>query len=197
MEGLLPGLVILHAVCLVAGFPNGAPTSACEDMMPRHAGVQPQPTRAPYAILTNSKTFQPGQPITVIIYGPDYRGVLLEARTETSPNALGNWRLPPPDTKFLQCSGNSQGAITHANTNLKGNTTTFSWMPPSTINSVYFMATVAQQRTVYWLNIRSAFLTKGAEEGIGLATGGCRSMASEGFMVFLTACVLVSQVLLR
>ena len=64
MEGLLPALVILHVLGLVAGFPNGAPTSACEDMMPRHTGVQPQPTRAPYTILTNSKTFQPGQPIT-------------------------------------------------------------------------------------------------------------------------------------
>lgn len=38
---------------------------------------------------------------TVTISGPEYRGVLLEARTAGSTSALGSWRLPPPDTKFL------------------------------------------------------------------------------------------------
>ncbi|AWP07213.1 putative defense protein Hdd11 [Scophthalmus maximus] len=176
MELLLSALLALQVLSLSSGYPNGAPTGACEDMMPRHAGVQPQPSPAPYVVLTNSKTFQPGQPVTVTITGPEYRGVLLEARTKGSNNALGNWNNPPPDTKFLECTGNPQGAVTHSNTNLKGNATVYRWMPPNSTNPVYFMATVAQQRAVYWINVRSNPLTRGRST----AGSGRRSQFGNG-----------------
>lgn len=38
----------------------------------------------------------------VTIIGPEYRGVLLEARREGFSDAYGSWTQPPPDTKFLQ-----------------------------------------------------------------------------------------------
>ncbi|KAF6729468.1 putative defense protein 3 [Oryzias melastigma] len=136
---LLLHFVILQVFYVVEGYPSGAPTGACEDMIPRHMGVLPQPSPAPYSLLTDSRTFEAGKPITVTIKGPDYRGVLLEARTDGSTNALGSWSLPPPDTKFLQCAGNPQGAVTHANTNLKGNSTVYNWIPPSITNPVYFV----------------------------------------------------------
>ncbi|KAM6931377.1 putative defense protein Hdd11 [Xenentodon cancila] len=158
---LFPGLIFLQVLYFADCYPNGAPTGACEDMLPRHAGVVPQPSQAPYTLLTNARTYQPGVPITVAIVGPDYRGMLLEARTGASTNALGSWMRPPPDTKFLQCSGNAQGAVTHANTNLKGNSSVYTWVPPDTTSPVYFMATVAQQRTVYWINVRSTTLSNG------------------------------------
>ncbi|KAI3372806.1 hypothetical protein L3Q82_023267, partial [Scortum barcoo] len=160
MELLLPGFVALHVLGFVSGYPSGAPTGACEDMMPRHSGVLPQPSPAPYAVLTNTRTFVPGKPITVTVTGPEYRGVLLEARTGSSTNALGSWQLPPPDTKYLECTGNPQGAVTHANTNVKGNTTVYSWIPPDSTSPIYFMATVAQQRAVFWVNVRSSTLTR-------------------------------------
>lgn len=43
--------------------------------------------------------------LTVTITGPEYRGVLLEARMDGSDNALGSWQHPPPDTRFLTVSG--------------------------------------------------------------------------------------------
>uniref|UniRef100_A0A3B3YM69 Reelin domain-containing protein n=1 Tax=Poecilia mexicana TaxID=48701 RepID=A0A3B3YM69_9TELE len=154
---LLLGLFTLQFLCFVDCYPNGAPTGACKDMMPRHAGVVPQPSPAPYTILTNMKRYLP-----VTIIGPEYRGVLLEARRENFNDAYGSWKTPPPDTKFLQCSGNPQGAITHANTNLKSNTTVYTWIPHDIIIFglfiVFFRATVAQQRTVYWINVRSNIL---------------------------------------
>lgn len=64
MELLMFGLVLLQGISPCFGFPNGAPTSACDDMVPRHTGVQPQPTPAPYTILTSTRTLQTGQPIT-------------------------------------------------------------------------------------------------------------------------------------
>ncbi|XP_013876241.1 putative defense protein 3 [Austrofundulus limnaeus] len=190
---LLLALFLLKVLCLVECYPNGAPTGACEAMIPRH-GVQPQPSPAPYSILTNSKTFQPGVPVTVTIVGPDYRGVLLEARTQGSANALGSWRLPPPDTKFLKCAGNPQGAVTHSNTNLKGNTTVFSWIPPNTMGPVYFMATVAKQFSVFWVDVRSNTLTSEKKNNLGLATDAGSQMTEEKTLLLAT-CFLVLHIL--
>ncbi|KAK1893278.1 putative defense protein 3 [Dissostichus eleginoides] len=139
-------------------------------------------------------TFQPGKAITVTISGPEYRGVLLEARTDGSTNALGSWQLPAPDTKFLQCTGNPQGAITHANTNLKGESTAYSWIPPDSTSPVYFMATVAQQR-VFWVNVRSAALKRGKPAILGLATEANAGMAKEKPVLLLGICFLMILVL--
>lgn len=165
---MLVGFVILQVLTFATCFPNGAPASSCVDMMPRHTGVQPQPTPAPYTIHTSSTSFQTGTPITVVIKGLNYSGVLLEARSGSDTTALGTWQTPPANTKFLQCAGNPQGAMTHANTNIKDNSTVYTWTPPATANSVYFMATVAQQRTVYWLNVKSANLTPSGGGGTSL-----------------------------
>ncbi|XP_044053029.1 putative defense protein 3 [Siniperca chuatsi] len=194
MEMMLPGFVMLQVLCFVSGYPTGAPTGACVDMLPRHSGVLPQPSPAPYTLLTNTRTFQPGKPITVTVTGPEYRGVLLEARKEGSTNALGSWQLPPPDTRFLECTGTPQGAITHSNTNLKGNTTVYSWIPPNSTSPVYFMATVAQQRTVFWVNVRSATLT-GGKPDLSLATGASAGMAEEKPLLVLVMCFLMLQML--
>lgn len=61
---LLPSFLVVQALASVLGYPSGAPTGACEDMMPRHTGVTPQISPAPYTLLTNARTFQPGKAIT-------------------------------------------------------------------------------------------------------------------------------------
>ncbi|XP_070689497.1 putative defense protein Hdd11 [Pempheris klunzingeri] len=194
MELFLPWFITLQVFCLVCGYPSGAPTGACEDMLPRHAGMLPQASLAPYTLLTNTRTFQPGKLITVTITGPEYRGVLLEARTGSSSNALGSWQLPPPDTRFLECTGNPQGAVTHLNTNLKDNTTVYSWIPPDSTSPVFFMATVAQQRTVFWVNVRSTTMTT-EKPGLILATGASAGMAEEKPLLILVMYFLMLQLL--
>ncbi|KAG7489812.1 hypothetical protein JOB18_020810 [Solea senegalensis] len=199
MERVLGGVLALGVLGLVSGYPSGAPTGACEDMIPRHTGVKPQHSPAPYILLTNSKTFNPGKPITVTITGPEYRGVLLEARTKGSTEALGTWMLPPPDTKFLQCSGNPQGAVTHSNTNVKGNTTVYRWTPSNTTSPIYFMATIAQQRTVFWINVKSVTLTRGKPGAIYLTTDEVNDSAQMGegnlLLLVITCFLLMVQVL--
>ncbi|XP_016307456.1 putative defense protein 3 [Sinocyclocheilus anshuiensis] len=160
------GVVILQVLTSVLSYPSGAPT-ACVDMMPRHGGVQPKPNPAPYTIHPSSTTFQTGKPITVVIKGPDYSSVLLEARSGFDSKATGTWQTPPTNTKFLACSGNQQGAITHANTNIKNNSTVYTWIPPATAKNVVFLATVAQQHTVFWVDGMSSALTS-SEGGTSL-----------------------------
>ncbi|XP_030648771.1 putative defense protein 3 [Chanos chanos] len=191
---LLFGAVLLQVLCLGSGYPNGAPASACGDMMPRHSGVVPQPNPAPYTIQTSSNTFQAGVPITVVIKGPVYQGVLLEARSGSDTKALGVWKSPPANTKLLQCSGNSNGAITHANTNAKDNSTEYSWTPTDgTPSQIYFMATVAQQRTVYWLNVRSQTLSGGGSTN--LATDTNSGSARQSLYLLLLLGPLSTQIL--
>ncbi|KAM9858622.1 putative defense protein 3 [Aulostomus maculatus] len=194
LSSLSPAFSLLQVLCLVEGYPTGAPTSACANTIPQHVGVQPQPSPAPYTLLTNTRVYQPGQPITVTIIGPAYRSVLLEARSGSSTNALGSWQHPPPDTKFLECSGNAQGAVTHSNTNLKGNTTVYSWMPPDSTSPVYFMATVAQQHSVYWINMRSNTLTRGTSGGLRLATGASDGLGDKHPVLVLVMCILMLRV---
>uniref|UniRef100_A0A8D0H0X5 Reelin domain-containing protein n=1 Tax=Sphenodon punctatus TaxID=8508 RepID=A0A8D0H0X5_SPHPU len=94
--------------------------------------------------------------IPVHLLGPVYRGLLLEARTFGSTAALGSWQTPPNNTRFLQCSGNPQGAITHSNTEFKTKQT-YTWLPPASgcPSVISFVATVAQSHEIYWLQIKS------------------------------------------
>ncbi|XP_029018370.1 putative defense protein Hdd11 [Betta splendens] len=190
MEPLSPAVALLLVLRVVGGFPSGAPASACDSMKPGH-GVPPQSSPAPYRLITSTGTFQPGRPITVTIAGPPYRGVLLEARSGSSTDAVGTWQLPPPDTRFLACAGNPRGAVTHSNTNPKGNGTAFTWTPPDSPAPVYFTATVAQQFSVYWLNVRSSTLSRGAPKGLNLASRAGRAGGKP--LLLLLTCFLLLQ----
>jgi len=64
MDAVFFGVVVLQVLSCAQSFPNGAPASACADMIPRHGAIQPQPNPAPYTIQTSSTTLQPGNPIT-------------------------------------------------------------------------------------------------------------------------------------
>ncbi|XP_062845286.1 putative defense protein Hdd11 [Trichomycterus rosablanca] len=143
------------------GYGTGAPITVCESMLPSH-GVTAQSTPSPFTIVPNNTTFRNGQSITVLINGSDYAGVLLQARSgsSTSTSALGTWGTAPTNTQILTCSGNNKGAITHSNENTKNNLTVFTWTPPTSGNSVFFVATVAKSKAVYWVNVQSTMLTR-------------------------------------
>ncbi|XP_072287591.1 putative defense protein 3 [Pyxicephalus adspersus] len=138
-------------------------------MMPGHVGINPQPKPAPYIIKTNASFFQKGRPIQVQILGAAYRGILLETRTFAQTTLFGKWLQPPNDTKILACPQNPVGAVTHANTNLKDETTTYVWMPPDSGSPtvLYFIATVAEAYDKYWLGIQSGILYKRSVEASG------------------------------
>ncbi|NP_001313480.1 uncharacterized protein LOC562682 precursor [Danio rerio] len=190
MKTVFFGVVVLQFLGCVHSYGTGAPTSACGDMIPRH-GVQPQPNPAPYTIQASSTKFQAGIPITVVIKGPDYKGVLLEARSGSDTTALGSWQMPPANTKFLECSGNKQGAITHSNANVKNNSTVYTWVPPATTKNIMFMATVVQQRNVFWVNVMSSSLTpSGGGTALDVNSGAERIITPALIMLIFPLAVL-------
>ncbi|XP_014462653.1 putative defense protein 3 [Alligator mississippiensis] len=157
---LLGALIFWTTAFPCVAFPTGAPASACKTMKPIHMGVHSQPHPAPYELLVWAHSFTNGWPITVQVLGPEYRGLLLEARMFGSTAALGTWQSPPNNTRFLQCSGNPQGAVTHSNMELKTSLATYTWLPLSSgcPPFIAFIATVAHSRETYWLNIKSKIL---------------------------------------
>ncbi|XP_066509030.1 putative defense protein 3 [Hoplias malabaricus] len=165
MKPALFCVLLLQAAAPAMGYAEGAPSEVCESMKPGHQGVSPQAITSPYTIKTSNSTFKTGQNVTVIIDGEGYGGVLLQARSGSSTKSLGTWGTPPSNTKHLECSGNKQGAITHSNINMKNNLTVYTWMPPSTTDSFYFIATVAKEKSIYWLTVKSKALTREAGSG--------------------------------
>ncbi|XP_032886114.1 putative defense protein 1 [Amblyraja radiata] len=155
-------VVFLKFSSLSRCFPNGAPLSACESMMPRHAGVVPQSNAAPYTVEPEASVFHPGKPVRVQILGPQYNGFLLVARRDGSSTPLGTWQIPPENTQLLQCFGIARSAVTHLDTSPRNNSVTFAWVPPDSAcpTAVKFVATVAQSFQIYWLNVQSHPLTK-------------------------------------
>ncbi|KAI5089084.1 hypothetical protein C0J45_20492 [Silurus meridionalis] len=146
-------LLVLFVACWlqvwtgVAGYPAGAPVGRCGDMTPGH-NVTSQTSPSPYTIKVSNTTFSTNQTIKVMIQGPVYIGLLLQARSGSNPIAVGTW-------------GNSQSAITHSNINIKNNETTYTWIPPDSVNSAFITATVVTNKTTFWINLKSETLNRG------------------------------------
>ncbi|XP_060768957.1 putative defense protein Hdd11 [Neoarius graeffei] len=150
--------LLLQVWTAVTGYPSGAPVGRCEDMTPQH-NVQPQSIPSPYTIVISNMTFSTNQIINVTIQGPQYIGLLLQARSGSDTNAVGTWKTPPANTKYLACSGNNFSAITHSDRTPKDNKTTFSWIPPASLKTAFITATVVSNRTTFWVKLKSSTLT--------------------------------------
>ncbi|XP_070807836.1 putative defense protein 3 [Pituophis catenifer annectens] len=173
-------------------FPDGAPESACENMLPVHTGVQAQTVPSPYEVSVSMPSFQNRQLVNVQILGAAYRGLLLEARSFHSAAALGFWQTPPNNTRLLQCSGNPQGAITHSNTNLKMNQI-YSWLPPPLHcpSVVYFVATVAQSHDIYWTKVKSKVIWRSPQATCGVGTSGRQFSSAVGIACLVLMILLI------
>lgn len=57
---------------------------------------------------------------------------------------------------FLSVCRSTQSAVTHATVALSPQTLTFTWVAPSALTApVQFVATVAREWNVFWLNVKS------------------------------------------
>ncbi|XP_019613939.1 PREDICTED: putative defense protein 3 [Branchiostoma belcheri] len=142
------------------GYGTGAPAPACVTMRPGHlnggVAVNPQNSTSPYSIVVGDE-YTPGRTVSVQIVGPQFRGFLLQARRPGSTTPVGTFSNAPADTKTTECT-TADSSMTHSNAGQKQNIT-LTWNAPSTgVGNVQFVATVAEQKVTYWMNIQSAQL---------------------------------------
>nr|XP_032834564.1 putative defense protein 1 isoform X1 [Petromyzon marinus] len=162
MEALLAvwmlGLVGLHGT---QGFPGGAPSSACTDMVPQH---DPNTlTGTPYSIVTNSSTFTSGTKVNVTIVGT-FKGYFLQARIPDTTTIVGTWDTPPANNIFVLCNSVPNAAVTHSTSTSKTNLNLF-WIPPTTNppSSVVFVATVVKTEPEWQMNVQSVKVNASGE----------------------------------
>ncbi|XP_067394341.1 putative ferric-chelate reductase 1 isoform X2 [Emydura macquarii macquarii] len=144
----------------VLGFPNGTISPACDSMLPSHNNSVSQTTSAPYNISTSSTSFDPGNKIIVTLQGVDnssFIGFLLQAREVRRDGIVGTFQIIDPNTQGLLCNQVQNSSVSHTNPNSKQSVTAI-WIAPSGIGNVEFRATVVQDFSVFWANVRSQTL---------------------------------------
>ncbi|XP_045769699.1 putative defense protein Hdd11-like [Maniola jurtina] len=152
---------ILALVALAQGYGDGAPPSACKDMIPRHP-VPPQSTPAPYTITPSTKVVKAGTPMEVTISGNSaadtIRGIMLQARA--GAKIVGTFKVDPDDrlARLMKCDVQGD-TITHKRHDPKDDkqTVSFTWTPPADLNdNIKFRATIAYTGEVFWVGLESA-----------------------------------------
>lgn len=90
--------------------PDGAPLSACEDMIPGH-GVDPENSPIPYSATVSATQLTPSEIIDITISGSQsFKGFLIQVRyKENADVGVGNFIIPPDnlDAKTIPCFNRS------------------------------------------------------------------------------------------
>ncbi|XP_054709167.1 putative defense protein 3 [Uloborus diversus] len=131
-------------------FPRSAPAEACESLLPRHFGTEPQgPQHSPYSFLASSKYYHYRMDgIQVQLTGPRFKGFLIAAMDPETHERIGDW-YKVKGTHTLPCS-----AISHADP-LPKKRVILLWKPPKDRpkGEVIFVATVLQSYDSYYSGI--------------------------------------------
>ncbi|XP_035661462.1 putative defense protein 1 [Branchiostoma floridae] len=101
---------------------------------------------------------------------------------------VGTFSSAPTDTKTTTCTA-ADSSMTHANTNEKQDIT-LTWNAPAAgAGSVQFIATVAEAKVTYWMNITSTEVTEGSASGA--------SFAKPTFYLIMALCFLQAAFFLK
>lgn len=161
----------LAPIALVCALPTGAPTSACQTLVPQHPGVTPSNATTPYVIDVSSTPIIPGGRsylITLRGISPSttLSGYMIQARNAANTAqylTYGSFdRFDPMDNEIQAITCRTSGdTVTHTNSNPKGQVI-IKWNAPSTgTGTVRFVGTIADSYTLIFANQTSVSLTYG------------------------------------
>ncbi|XP_015433243.1 PREDICTED: putative ferric-chelate reductase 1 homolog isoform X2 [Dufourea novaeangliae] len=149
-------LIILSFLsAAILALPNGAPQSACEDLMPRHPGSTNQEAHpTPYQVLPAA-----GQGRVRLILGSPqglaYEGFMILARDSATGELVGEFANLPESARTIECTEGVKNAVTHTNTSKKHNLE-FDWEAPADYEgTIVFKSTFAQDYGTYWVGVES------------------------------------------
>ncbi|XP_030765696.1 putative ferric-chelate reductase 1 homolog [Sitophilus oryzae] len=148
--------VILLSLCLIKvawPLPQGAPTTACQSMVPFHGGIQPQAGISPYTVAPRRE----GNKVVVTLtsgLGVPFQGFLLQGRTPDGA-ILGEFDSSTINEGHPLDCAEPADSITHNSPNDKSSINVV-WTPPREYEGpVIFNATIAQAYDTFWVGIES------------------------------------------
>lgn len=162
------GLLLIAAT---HAFPGGAPSIACETLIPLH-GVEPLNETSPYVIDASRTPIAPGSrsyAITIksVVSSTPLAGYILQARNPANISSYityGSFEPIGPfdeDKQAVTCL-NPNDTSTHTNRNPKGQLI-LKWVAPSSgSGQVIFVGTVVQSYTRIFANLTSAIISYGS-----------------------------------
>ncbi|CAL1277355.1 unnamed protein product [Larinioides sclopetarius] len=139
------------------GTPNGAPTSACSSLTPRHSGIAPKLTAAPFTVSVTKR----GNTVRVRLFssvGEEFEGFVLQARYNTDRSRIVDGHFTTKDgvTKTIDCSNGRQNTLTFVNPTRKREVVT-DWTANTALDEdIIFRATVAKTFSEFWSEIDSS-----------------------------------------
>jgi len=157
-------VVLLAVVCMVHGYPTGAPVGRCGSMQPGHGNAST--TTNPFSISVSTNSYGAGSTVEVTVKGT-FKGVLLQARKAdgSSTTQYGTFTVESDDAvQLLQCT-NAGDAVTHSSTDDKMDLKVMWTAPSSDMGEMEFVATVLTDAVTYWMNTKSETLSFDADAG--------------------------------
>ncbi|XP_042870944.1 putative defense protein 2 [Penaeus japonicus] len=162
-------MTLLWLVCIVTGFPKGAPYTMCGYYLPSHNTPTPRANAgAPYQLLVSADYFdfrEAGHDFVVVNVtsktgSPPFKGFVVSAY-DGSGKPYGKWDSNPYAHQVPRCK---KPAMTHNDASLKREATLV-WRPPEGEHRewgwVQFRATVVKDMNNFWAELPHTL----AEEG--------------------------------
>ncbi|XP_076289953.1 putative ferric-chelate reductase 1 homolog [Lasioglossum baleicum] len=148
-------LILLSISATILALPNGAPQSACKDLLPRHPGSSTQDAYpAPYQVLPAAGEGR----VRLILGSPQglaYEGFMILARDSATGELVGEFANLPDLARTIECIDGVKNAVTHTNTSKKHNLE-FDWEAPADYEgTIVFKSTFAQDYSTYWVDVES------------------------------------------
>ncbi|XP_076268127.1 putative ferric-chelate reductase 1 homolog isoform X1 [Rhynchophorus ferrugineus] len=147
-------LLLLGVINMAWTLPQGAPTSACETLMPFHGGgILPQTEISPYVVSPRRQGNDVKLTVTSTVNVP-FQGFLIQGRT---PNGeiLGTFNSASVNEGHpLNCVEEAD-SLTHNSPNDKSSISVI-WKPPQDYEGpVIFNSTIAQTYDTFWVGVTS------------------------------------------
>jgi len=142
-------LVVCIIISLAAGWPTGAPSKACEAMLPKHGNNRPQPAHlSPYTFIQSTDSYRPGDQVIVYIQAPTgtpFKGMMVQAYDPRTNATIGEFLDGKEGLKKIdECS-----SMSHSN-NRDKKSATLVWVAPKDSGNVRFRATIVQQFNTFY-----------------------------------------------
>ncbi|XP_055865949.1 putative ferric-chelate reductase 1 homolog isoform X1 [Biomphalaria glabrata] len=143
------------------GYPNGAPTSVCDNLLPIHDSILPQTSDVPYTIQLEPDQFKPGDKIKVSIVDPrgkSLKGLVIGAYMKSGRllSVVGQFlQFPTDKLKPLKCTaGQMNNTLTHSNDISVHNVSLLWEAPHVNTGDVIFRVTLLENFQTFWTDVR-------------------------------------------